>query len=87
MAVTLPDRPPRLSGDPALGVVAAQFDLLNVRMQLDLVDRRRHPGFVDDPFDTPIERRSGSSRSSVGPREDSTNPSPARTGNGAWSSV
>src|SRR3954452_25168752 len=45
----LRERAPRLGDDPELGVDAPQLRLLEARMQLDLVARRRHAGLVDDP--------------------------------------
>ena len=44
------ERRPGLRGDAALGVERAQRALLKARMQLDLVDRRRHAGLADDPL-------------------------------------
>ena len=43
----LPERAPRLGEDAQTLVLAAQADLLEVGMQLDLVDRRRHAGLGD----------------------------------------
>jgi hypothetical protein len=42
-------RAPRLGDDPVLGMEGAQLLLLQQRVELDLVDRRRDAGLVDDP--------------------------------------
>ena len=66
VAVALPERSPRLGGDPASCVLGAQLGLLEVRMALDLVDRRRHSvssmiraSWAAEKFETPIERIAG----------------------------
>ena len=41
------ERAPRLGDDAQVGVLAAQAGLLEERVQLDLVDRRRHAGLGD----------------------------------------
>ena len=60
----LGQRAPGLGHDAEVRVLAAQPLLLEARVQLDLVDRRRDARLVDDPlaggrrwkFETPIER-------------------------------
>ena len=42
---------PRLGDDAVLGVELPQRDLLEVRVQLDLVDARRLPGLVEEPLE------------------------------------
>src|SRR5665213_4509426 len=43
----LSQRTPRLGDDPELLMLMAQAGLLEVGMQLDLIDRRRHAGLRD----------------------------------------
>ena len=49
--LTLTERAPGLGEDAVLGVLAPQLRLLEAGVQLDLVDRRRHAGGVDDRLD------------------------------------
>src|SRR4051794_29223619 len=49
--LALGQRAPRLGDDAQLLVLAPQLTLLQVGMELDLVDRRRLAGLVDDPVE------------------------------------